>query len=260
MITNVSSLIRSKELIWTWTERIVQARYQQSILGGLWMIVQPVATVAIFTVIFTFFVPVNTGKIPYVVFSYTALIPWLLFANGLTDMANAVVDNMSLVTKIYFPREVLPFAVLLSRVLDFFIASVLLIVLILYFKVPIYPVGWLYLPIILAIQMAQIVGFGLALAAANVFYRDVKPLLTLGLQLWFYASPIIYPVSMVPERFRPFYFLNPMAGVLEAYRAVLLYKTLPGAYLWTSGLVALVIVVAGYWFFKRVEFQFADII
>lgn len=252
--------MQAKDLLWAWTSRIIRTRYQQSVLGGLWIIVQPVATVILFTIVFTFFVPVSTGGIPYIVFSYTALTPWLLFANSLNDMANALVDNMQLVTKIYFPREILPLAALLARLLDFVVAVGLLFVLILYYRVPLFVTGWLYLPVILSVQLLLLLGLGLALAALNVFYRDVRPLLTLVLQLWFYASPIIYPVSMVPEQFRPFYFLNPMAGILEAYRAVLLDGNPPGVHLALSAIIALIIGVTGYWFFKRTEFQFADVV
>lgn len=255
-----SQLIQAKDLFWEWTSRIVRARYQQSVLGGLWIIVQPAAMAAIFTVIFTFFVPVNSGKIPYIVFSYTAMVPWLLFANSLGDMANSIVGNMDLITKIYFPREILPLSSLLARLLDFFVAVGLLVALMLYFRMPLFPFGLLYVPFILVIQLALIIGLGLALAALNVFYRDVQPLLTLVIQVWFYASPIIYSVAMVPERLRLLYFLNPMAGVLEAYRDVLLYQHIPGSYLLVSAVIALLICFGGYWFFKQMEFQFADVV
>lgn len=260
MLSSVTPLFQARDLLWTWTGRIIRARYQQSVLGGLWIVIQPAATVAIFTVIFTLFVPVDTGDTPYVVFSYVALVPWMLFANSLTDMTNSLIENMQLVMKIYFPREILPLASLLARLMDFFVSVGLLVVLMIYFRVPIFPQGWLFLPVILAVQLTLVLGLGLMLAASNVFYRDIRPLLTLGVQLWFYASPIIYPVSMVPERLRPFYFLNPMAGVLEAYRAVLLNQQLPGPYLAASAAVASVAFVFGFWFFKRVEFQFADIV
>ena len=222
--------------------------------------VQPVAIVTIFSIIFTLFIPVDTGGLPYVVFAYVALVPWTLFASSITDMTNSLVENMSLVNKIYFPREILPIAAMLTRLLDFAIAYGVLLVLMLYFQLPLFPVGLLFLPLILTIQLTLALGLGLASTALNVFYRDVKHLLALGLQLWFYASPIVYPVSAVPERLRPFYFLNPMAGALEAYRAVLLYEELPGSYLFTSALVAIVVFLIGYWLFKRLEFQFADIV
>jgi lipopolysaccharide transport system permease protein len=167
---------------------------------------------------------------------------------------------MSLVTKINFPREVFPLAAMLARLLDFGVSAALLVVLMVIFQVPVYPVGWLYLPLILLIQIALVAGIGLAVAALNVFYRDVLPLLTLIIQLWFYASPIIYPVSMVPESLRTLYMLNPMAGILEAYRAVLLYGRLPAPSLAVAGIISLACFILGYWLFKRVEYLFADII
>jgi lipopolysaccharide transport system permease protein len=253
-------VIESFDLLVAWTARTIRGRYQQSALGWLWAIVQPAATVAIFTVIFTRFVRVDTGDIPYVIFSYIAIVPWTFFASSLADMSSSLVQNMSLVTKIYFSREALPLAAMLARLMDFGVAALMIVVLMIYFQVQIFPLGWLFLPLILLIQMALIVGIGLAAAAANVFYRDVQSILTLVVQLWFYASPIIYPVSMVPPNLQTLYFLNPMAGILESYRAVLLHQTLPGPYLLQAALVSLIILIFGYWFFKKVEFLFADIV
>jgi lipopolysaccharide transport system permease protein len=260
MLANTRSLYQAKDLLRSWTGRNIRARYQQSALGWLWAVVQPAAQVAIFTLIFTLFVPIETGDIPYPVFSYVAVVPWTFLAASLTDMSQALVTNMNLVTKIYFPREVLPLAAMLARLMDFGVAAGLLIILMLYFQMPLFLTGLLFLPLILAIQLALVLGLGLALSALNVFFRDVQSLLVLGLQLWFYASPIIYPVTMVPETLRPLYHLNPMVGILEAYRAVLLYGQLPGPYLALSAIEAVVIFIVGYWFFKRVEFQFADIV
>jgi lipopolysaccharide transport system permease protein len=260
MITQIKTTIQSKDLLFSWVGRTIRGRYQQSALGWLWAIIQPAATVAIFTIIFTRIVRVDTGNIPYVIFSYVALVPWTFLSASLADMTSSLVGNMSLVTKIYFPREVLPVSAMLARLMDFGVAASLIILLILFFQVPVYLVGWLFLPIIIAIQFALILGIGLAAAAANVFYRDVQSLLVLVVQLWFYASPIIYPVTMVPQQYQAIYFLNPMAGILESYRAVLLYQTLPGFYLLQAGVISFLILFAGYWFFKRVEFLFADIV
>lgn len=260
MVANVSQLIGVWDLLLAWTGRIIRGRYQQSLLGWFWAVIQPAASAAIFTIIFTWFVPIDTGHIPYVVFSYTALVPWTLFAAALADMAASLTSNMGLVTKIYFPREVLPIAALLARLMDFAVASVLLIILMIYFQVPIFLPGLFYLPIIMGVQLLLLLGLGLFLSAVNVFYRDVDPMLKLFIQIWFYASPIIYPISTVPERFRNLYFLNPMAGVLEAYRDVLLRGVLPGSYLIPSALMACAIFLFGYWFFKRVEYLFADIV
>lgn len=258
-IKTLKNVHTHRDLLLAWTSRTIRARYQQSLLGGLWAIIQPAARALILTVIFTQFIPIETG-VPYIVFSYTAMVPWTLFASSLTDMVDSLVSNMNLVTKIYFPREILPLAALLARLLDFLIAGALLIGLMLYYGLPILTWGWLYLPLILAVQVALSLGLGLAGAALNVFYRDVKHLLVFGVQLWFYATPIIYPISKIPEHLHAIYFLNPMAGVIEAYRVVLLQQQTPGSYFFTSAVMALVILVVAYLFFKKVEFKFADVV
>ena len=260
MILSLKTIYRSRDLLWSWTMRNIRARYQQSALGWLWAVIQPIATVVIFTIIFTLIVPVDTGDTPYQVFSYIAIVPWTFLASSLSDMSGTIVANMSLVTKIYFPREILPIAAMLARLMDFGVAAALLLILMLYYQMPFYITSFLYLPIILAIQVLLILGLGLATAAVNVFYRDVQSLLALILQLWFYLSPIIYPVSMVPTNLQIFYYLNPMAGLLEAYRAVFLYGQAPGYYLLLSALVSSIVFIFGFWLFKRVEFLFADIV
>jgi lipopolysaccharide transport system permease protein len=260
MIAQAQQLFKSRDLVWAWTVRTLRGRYQQSALGWLWAIVQPVATVAIFAVVFTRIVPVDTGGVPYILFSYTAVVPWTLLATSITDMAMSLVQNMNLVGKIYFPREALPIAALLARLADFGISFILLIILVILFKVPVSPVGLIYLPLILLIQIALILGLGIGAAALNVFYRDVDPLLKLVTQIWFYASPILYPISFVPEKWHWLYFLNPMAGIIAAYRDVLIYDSLPGNYLVPAAIISLILFLFGYWYFKRMEFQFADIV
>jgi lipopolysaccharide transport system permease protein len=259
-ISDFLTLYTYRDLLVAWTVRTVRARYQQSVLGGVWAVLQPAATVAIFTIIFTRFVPIDTGGIPYVVFSYSAMVPWLLFSTSITDMVDSLVGNMNLISKIYFPREVLPLAALFARLLDFIIAESILIVLMIYYQMPVFITGWLLLPFILLIQLVLALGIGFLGAALNVFYRDMRHLFVLVLQLWLYASPIIYPVTAVPERFQTLYFLNPMAGIIEAYRAVLLYEQMPGPYLGLSAIISLLILAIGYLFFKRVEPKFADVI
>ncbi|MBE2224695.1 MAG: ABC transporter permease [Anaerolineae bacterium] len=260
MLTTTQNIFQAKDLLLQWTVRNIRARYQQSALGWFWAVIQPAAQALIFTVVFTLIVPIDTGDVPYVLFAYVAIVPWTLLAMSLPDMSNSLVENMSLVTKIYFPREVLPIAAMLARLMDFGVAAILIAILMIIFKAPVFPLGWLFLPVVLGIQMLLIVGLGLALSALNVFYRDVRSLLVLGLQVWFYASPIIYPISLVPDWLLPYYYLNPMAGIITAYRDILLYQRLPGSYLAVAGVLSLAIFIFGYWFFKRVEFQFADIV
>jgi lipopolysaccharide transport system permease protein len=259
--TNSTNTIKTyRDLILAWTGRTIRARYQQSILGGLWAVIQPTAYVIMLSVIFTRFIPINTGGTPYVVFSFVALAPWTFLSTSLPDMVGSLVENMNLVTKIYFPKEIIPISVMLARLVDFAIAFLVLVGLMLINRLPVLTVTWLYFPLVLAVQIALILGLGLLGSALNVFYRDVRHIFTLGLQLWLYASPIIYPVTLVPEQYRLLYFLNPMAGVIESYRTILLHQGPPSPYLGLSALVAALLLVLGYAFFKRVEFQFADVI
>jgi len=248
------------DVTWAWTVRTLKARYQQASLGWLWAIIQPVATVAIFTVVFTRFVRVDTGSVPYLLFSYTAVAPWALLASALPDMASSLVTNLNLVTKIYFPREALPVAAFAARTVDFAISVVLLLGLVLFYGItPSW--RWLvYLPVVFAIQSMLILGVGVGAAALNVRFRDVDPVMKLALQIWFYASPVLYPVSAVPQEWQWLYFANPMAGVIEGYRDVLLSGRAPGWYLATAAVTSLVTFVIGYGHFKRVEGRFADII
>lgn len=226
----------------------------------MWAVIQPAANVAIYAVVFTRIIPVDTSGIPYILFSYSAVVPWTLLASSLPDMAASLVQNLNLVSKIYFQREALPIAAFLARLADFGISFVLLIVLILAYRVPFTPKLLLYLPLILLIQTVLTLGLGIGAAAVNVFYRDVDPLLRLVIQVWFYASPILYPISLVPAQWHWLYFLNPMAGILSAYRDVLIYNRLPGEYLFPAAVVSFLCLLGSYWFFKRVEAVFADII
>ncbi|MEZ4622836.1 MAG: ABC transporter permease [Caldilineaceae bacterium] len=258
--TTHSTFLAYKPLLYAWIVRTIRARYKQSFLGGLWAIVQPTVATLIFSLVFTYFVPIDTDGIPYILFSYAAMAPWTFFTTSLTDMVESLVINMNLVSKIYFPREVLPIAALLARLLDFGIASVLLVMLMVYFGTQVDPLLLLYLPAVVAIQMALTLGLGFIGAALNVFYRDVKHLVMLIIQVWLYASPVIYPIAKVPEWLRPYYFINPMAGILTAYRDILLYRQAPGSYLFIALAMAAVVLVIGYRFFKKVEFQFADVV
>jgi lipopolysaccharide transport system permease protein len=253
-------LNQHRDLLYAWTSRTIRARYKQSIVGGLWAILQPVATVAIFTVLFTQFIKIDSGKFPYILLSYTAMAPWTFFSASVGDMVDSLTSNMNLVSKIYFPREIFPISALLARLLDFAIAITLLLVIMIYYQVPLFRLSWLWFPVILLIQLALALGLGFIGGALNVFYRDVRHLFSLGLQLWLYATPIVYPLSVVPEQWRTLYALNPMVGIIESYRGVLLEGQGPGLPLLFSAIIALLLLSAGYWLFKRVEFQFADLV
>ena len=252
-----------RDLLLAWTFRIIRARYQQSFLGLLWAILQPAAQVLVFTIIFTQFVPIQTGNTAYILFSSVAMVPWTFFANSLTDMVNSLVENMNLVTKVYFPREILPLAALLARFADFIIASLMLVLLMLFLGAKVHLQGLLLIPLIVLVQVALALGLGLIGAALNVYYRDIKHIFNLGIELWKYVTPVFYPLATVeraPEWLQKIYFLNPMVGVIQSYRDVLLEGRLPGSLLALSAGIALAVLVLGYWFFKRMEFQFADVV
>lgn len=250
----------ARELLWAWIMRTIRARYKQSILGGLWAVIQPAARAVVLTIIFTRFIQIDTGATPYIVFSYVAMVPWMFFSTALTDMVESLVHNMNLVTKIFFPREVLPVSALIARFLDFAIAAALLVILMVLYRLPVLTGYLLYLPLVLILQVALMLGLGLAGAAINVFYRDISHLYTFAIQILFYATPIIYPASRVPAEFRTIYFFNPMAAIIEAYRSILLYYRAPDQTLLTAIPIVFVVLIIGYWLFRRLETYFADVI
>jgi lipopolysaccharide transport system permease protein len=254
------SLYTHYELLIAWVIRTIRARYQQSLLGGLWAILQPAATAVVFSIVFTYFIPVQTEGVPYIVFSYTAMVPWTLFSASIVDMVESLVINMNLVSKVYFPREILPVSALLARVFDFIIASSVLAALMIWYRIPVSLFSIAWLPIILLTQLILGSGIGLIGSALNVFYRDIRHLFLLGLQIWMYVSPVIYPVSAIPPELRGVYYINPMAGIIQAYRQTLLYQHAPDVHFLVSVVISLLIFAFGYWFFKKVEYQFADVV
>lgn len=260
MISFLREIFSARELIYQLTSRNLRSRYQQSMLGWAWAILLPAAQAAILSVVFTYFVPIDTDGVPYVAFCYIAMAPWTFLAASLPDMSNSLVDNMGLVTKIYFPRQALPIAAMLARLADFAVSGVVVVALVVAFSLPVNPLAALLLPVVLLAQVLLIAGIGLLCSACNVFFRDVRSLLVLGLQLWLYASPVIYSIATVPEKFRPLYSLNPMVGIIESYRDILIRGIVPGSPLLISLAVAIVFCLAAVLVFRRLEARFADIV
>jgi lipopolysaccharide transport system permease protein len=259
MSTHAAELLQAKDLLFEWTLRILRARYQQSVLGWLWAFITPAAQAALFTVVFTRFVPVDTDGVPFIGFVYVALLPWNFLSSSLTDMSSAIVDNMGLVNKVYFPREILPAASMLARLFDLALGCACFVVIAILAKVHIYAAGIAYLPAILSIQIMLLMGLGVLSAALSVFVRDVRSLLVLGLQLWLYASPVFYPLQAVPSPFRRYYALNPMVGIIESYRDVILRGRPPGDYLVPAAATSVILFVLGCWLFRHLEYDFADV-
>lgn len=260
MAQNIRELYRFRELLISWTFRELRLRYKQSLLGGLWAIVQPVVLMFLFVLVFSVFVRLPTDGIPYPIFAYTALLPWTYFATSLTFSVPSLVTNMNLVTKIYFPREILPLASIGAALVDFSIASSVLIVLMLYYRIPFY-ITLLWVPVLILAQTIFVAGVALFASMLNAFFRDVRFMIPLAVQAWMYATPIIYPLSAVPDWLRPFYLLNPMAGIIDSYRRVIL-KGLPPdpVALGLAFGMAVIMLLIGYIYFKRSERVLPDVI
>jgi lipopolysaccharide transport system permease protein len=261
MMSWVRELYAYRELLWSWVVRNVKVRYKQSLLGAAWAILQPLSTTLLFTLVFSYFVRVDTDGAPYPVFYYSALVPWTFFSSSISFGTQSLVSNLNLVTKIYFPKEILPISAVLASFVDFCIAALIYVVMMFLYRVPVGP-SIILLPVILLIQIALTTGVVLLASALNVFYRDIRFVVPLGMQLWMYVTPVIYPLSQVPERFRTLYMLvNPMAGLIDSYRRIALTAEWPRfPYLWVSAAISIVLFVAAYWYFKRAEPAFADLI
>lgn len=262
MIAHVQNLFHFRELIGMWAFREIRVRYKQSLLGAAWAVLQPLALMFMFTFVFSKIARIPTDQ-PYPIFSYTALLPWTLFATSISFGVNSLINNMNLVTKTYFPREVLPLGVIGAALFDFLIASSIFVLLLIYYEVPV-TIHFLWIPVFLIIQIFLMLGIILIGSALTVFYRDVRFVVPLGLQLWMYATPIIYPITLVEEnlpQYRTLYALNPMVGIVESYRAVILEGVPPNfTDLGIAAAVSVVLFIVAYIIFKRLEVLFNDLI
>jgi len=248
-----------RELLYFLTWRDIKVRYKQTALGAAWAIIQPLFMMLVFSLFFGRLAGIQSDGIPYPIFTFCALLPWQLFAHALSESSNSLVANERLITKVYFPRLVIPMAAVLGGLVDFGVAFVLLLGMMAYYGiVPTSAVVALPGFIVLAVMTALAVG--LWLSALNVKYRDVRYTINFLIQLWLFATPIVYPSSLVPERWRALYGLNPMAGVVEGFRWALLGSKPPGAMLWVSIGVVILLLVGGLYYFRRMEQEFADVV
>ena len=249
-----------RELLYFLTWRDIKVRYKQTALGVAWAIIQPLFTMIVFTLFFGRLAKIPSDNIPYPVFCYAALVPWTFFANGLTQSSNSLVGSSNLLTKVYFPRLCIPLATVLSGVIDFLLAFVLLFVLMVYHGLaPTVNIVWL--PFFLLLALTTSLGVGLWLSALNVQYRDVRYVVPFITQFWMLATPIAYPSSLMKEHWRIVYGLNPMTGVVEGFRWALLgAKTAPGPMLWVSATASVLILISGAFYFRRMEKTFADVV
>jgi lipopolysaccharide transport system permease protein len=249
-----------RELLYFLVWRDIKVRYKQTALGAAWAILQPVLTMMVFSVFFGRLAKVPSDGIPYPVFVYAALIPWQLFSYALSESANSLVSSQNLIQKVYFPRLVIPIAGVLAGLVDFAIAFVVLLGMMAYYGI--HPTAAiLVLPAFIVFAIAAALGVGLWLSALNVRFRDVRYTIPFLTQFWMFATPVAYPSSLVPEKWRALYGLNPMAGVVEGFRWALLGKsTSPGPLLWVSVAAVILLLIGGLAYFRRMEKTFADIV
>ena len=249
-----------RELLYFLIWRDIKIRYKQTVLGAAWAILQPLLTMIVFTIFFGRLAGVPSDGIPYPVFSFAALLPWQLFARALTESSNSLVGNQGLITKVYFPRLVIPMSAVLAGLVDFAISFVVLLIMMVYYGI-IPNIHILTLPLFLLLAIATALAVGLWLSALNVIYRDVRHTIPFLVQFWLFLTPIAYPTSLVPEHWRTLYGLNPMVGVVEGFRWALLGKEGGvGPVVLASALVVAVLLVGGLFYFRRMEKTFADVI
>jgi lipopolysaccharide transport system permease protein len=256
---DVRELWHYRDLLYFLTWREISIRYKQTVLGFAWAVIQPLATMLVFTVFLGRLAKVPSDGIPYPVFSYLGLLPWMYFANAVTRSGTSLVGNANLLSKVYFPRLLIPLSGTLSALVDFFIAFAILLVLMVGYGVPIRPSLFLVVPLTLLTAVAA-TGIGMWLSALNVQYRDVQHAVPFLMQLWMFATPVVYPASVVPERWQLVFALNPMTGIIEAYRDAALGRPLAWPQLAVSSLVAGLALVIGGLEFRRMERRFADVV
>lgn len=249
-----------RELLYFLTWRDIKVRYKQTVLGASWAIIQPFFTMIVFSLFFGRLAKIPSDGVPYPIFSFAALVPWTFFANALTQSSNSLVGSANLITKIYFPRLTIPISAVLSGVIDFVIAFIVLLGMIFFYGI-MPTINVLLLPFLLLLALITALGVGLWLSAMNVQFRDVRYTIPFLTQFWLFATPIAYPSSLLSEPWRTLYGLNPMVGVVEGFRWALLgTKTAPGPITIVSTLAALTLLISGLYYFRRMEKTFADVV
>jgi lipopolysaccharide transport system permease protein len=256
---NLSELVEYRELLYFLIWRDIKVRYKQTLLGASWAILQPLLTMLVFSIFFGRLTGIPSDGIPYPLFTYTALIPWQLFSYALFGSSKSIVDNQQLITKVYFPRLLIPLSAILAGLVDFVLAFVILLGMLCYYRVQ--PTLAIFtLPFFVLLSIATALGVGLWLSALTVNYRDVRHIIPFVSQFWFFVTPITYPSSIIPDIWRVWYGLNPMAGVVEGFRWALGKPGSLEPLIWISMLVTVILLITGLIYFRRMERSFADVV
>lgn len=250
-----------RELLYFLAWRDVKIRYKQTVLGLAWAVLQPVITMLIFAIFFGRLAKMPSDKLPYPLFAFAALVPWTFFANGLTQASNSLVGSANLIKKVYFPRLVVPISVVLAGLPDFALSFVVLLGMMVYYGIYPQVAALVWLPLFVLLSFVTALGVGLWLSALNVKYRDVRYIVGFLTQIWMFATPVVYPASLLSGRWRLIYSINPMVGVVEGFRWALLgTNAAPAIPLLISSVTAVVILITGTFYFRRMEKTFADIV
>jgi len=256
---NLSELWYYRELLYFLTLRDVKVRYKQTLMGFAWVIIQPLGTMLIFTLIFNRFVRLDAGPLPYPLFALSGLLLWLFFANAVTNSTNSLISNTNLITKVYFPRMFIPAASVGAGLVDLSVAFLLLVAMVIYYGLT-FTLNLLLLPVVILLMTLLALGVGLLSAALTVKYRDLRHALPFIIQLWMFASPVIYPVSVVPHRWKWLLTVNPVAGIIEGFRAALTGQPFNWFHLSVAAAITLIVVLFSVYIFRRFEDTFADVI
>ncbi|MCS7311826.1 MAG: ABC transporter permease [Acidobacteria bacterium] len=256
---NLRELWEYRELLYFFVWRDVKVRYKQTLIGAAWAIIQPFMTMVVFSLFFGLLAQIPSNGLPYPVFYYSALLPWMYFAGSLTHATHVMVEHQRVITKVYFPRLILPVAAVLSGLVDFGIAFMILIVMMAFYGIGLTP-SVLWLPAFLLLALTTALGVGLWLSALNAIYRDVRYAVPFLVQLWMFASPVAYPGSIVPERWQWLYGLNPMAGVIEGFRWALTGQVHLPSLLPVSVVAVALVLVGGLFYFRKMEGTIADLV
>lgn len=255
---NLREIWEYRELLYFLTWRDIKVRYKQTAMGAAWAIVQPLFTMLVFTLFFSIFVGVPSDGIPYPVFAFAGLLPWTFFASAVSNCSNSIIGSAGLITKVYFPRMLIPAASVGAGLVDLIIATVILIALTLLYGITL-TTNIVMIPLLAALTMMLALGVGILIAALTARYRDVRHVLPFVLQLWMFSSPIIYPLSVVPEKWRWGLELNPLTGIIEGFRSALMGRTFNLRAIIISSVVTLALFIASAFIFRRLEKSFADV-
>jgi lipopolysaccharide transport system permease protein len=258
-LVDLRELMRYRDLLYFLTFRGIKVLYAQSAIGIGWAVLQPLCSMLVFTVVFGRFAGIQSDGVPYAIFSFTALVPWTYFSNAMLDASNSLVNQSNMITKVYFPRVILPLAGVLAKLIDFCISSMMLGILMVCFQVsPTWNI--IYLPLLVVIMMMAAAGLGMWLTAIAIQYRDVKHALNFISQLIMYATPVVYSATIVPIEWQRIYAINPMVGVIEGFRAALLgTRPMPWEWIAIGSLSACSLLISGLMYFRRRERLFADV-